>query len=669
MRTSSPRIISIDTETYGACERDLRGRRLPPQTVFHPRKAVHTDGCHPSCLVLTVQVTVPEADPRPEPSRPWNTHLLRQLRPGRTFVLHPSRPSHLRTLLRWLAHADTLLGMNLPFDVQFLRTLPGVASVLPRRRHTLIDVSVLNYLDSEVRPEKSLKDMGPLFGAFRYERTLRDSRFPSPLDPAFLEYAAADPHNTMLMASVLADNIITAQPNSAKNLPAVLSHYSSSLWTAIEMAETGIPYSVSRLTTLRDRLLIACSLAERMALARGLLLQGKGSDRSKRDLASSIAETVQPHLLPEEQITLTEKTREIQWTDANRALFLKYLPKDHPSCLPLRWASVHSRSQKLLSTYVWPLLHGRRNDPSDRTSRLVPCPGGDPDVHIAHPSFYVTPGPVKGGSGSEGGTIQARVTCKSPAAQTDPPQIEACRRSRYPGGRLLSFDLRQIELRVPAVLTGEPTLVDAFVRGVDLHTDRTLRMFGESVLSDPLFKSLYRQAGKTVNFADAFWATAARMQQTVYEDTGVLLPLEFFEAAVRDRPTVRPVMYRWQANLIEGVRRDPVLRLPVLGLSRSFHGKVNDHINEILNFPVQTWAALVMQDLHDAVLRRLPSGAGAYLQIYDSASFDCHPRSLPKVRSAVSDALDWVSSRGLWARFCAEYGTTVPLELEIKESA
>lgn len=669
MTTTSPRIVSLDTETFGAFERDLRGKSLPRQTTFHPKKGIHTDGCPLPRLVQTIQITVPEADPRPEPSRPWTMHLLRQLKPGRTFILHPSRPADLRCLIRWLSHADTILGMNLPFDIQFLRSMPSVLPHLPRRRHTLIDVAVLNYLDSEVRPEKSLKDLGPLFGAFRYERTLKDRRFASPLAADAVEYAAADPHNTMGLAALLANNVVTGQPNSAKLLPAVLAHYSDNLWTAIEMAESGIPYSISRLTALRDRLAISCAVAERMARARGLLLQGEGSDASKRTLASTLAEAIGKSLLPEETITLTEKKREVQWNDGNRTLFLKHLPKDHPSCLTVRWASLHSRCQKLLSTYVWPLLHGKRNDPDDRTARLVPCPGADHDIGLAHPSWYVTPGPVKGGSGNEGGTIQARVTCKSPAAQTDPPEIEACRRSRFPGGTLLTFDLKQIELRVPAVLTGEPTLVNAYLNDEDLHTARAVRMFGEPILAHPLFRKVYRHAGKTVNFADAFWASAYRMQLSTFEETGVLLPLSMFEEAVRDRPFLRPVMYRWQVALIEGVRRDKIIRLPVLGLSRSFHGRTDDHLNEILNFPVQTWAALLMQALHAAILRRLPRRCLAYLQVYDSASFDCHPLAVAPLRTAIGDASQWLCSEGLWARFCAEYGTTVPLDLEIKEAA
>lgn len=667
----SPRVISIDTETYGACERDLAGRRLPRQTVFHPRRSIHVDRCLPSQLVQSVQITVPEEDPRLWSAAPggWTVPLVAGLRPGRTFILYPSRRDHMRTLLRWLAHADTLIGMNLPFDIQYLRTLPGVSPSLEWRSKTLIDLAVINYLDSEVRPERSLKDLGPLFGAFRYERTIGERRFPSPKSLDFLAYAASDPHNTLLMAAALAHQIRTVQPHSAKNGRHILPHYSNNLWCVIQMAESGIPYSISRLSSLRDRLLESVRSCEEACRERGLLLQGEGSDASKRAFASSLVPKVQPLLGPEEQITITAKTKEIQWTDSNRALFLKYLPEGDPARPLLELASTHSKSQKTLSTWVWPLLHSRRNRPDERTSVLVPCPDGPPLVGIAHPSFYVTPGPVKGGSGAEGGTIQGRITLKNPSAQTDPPEVEACRRSRYPGGTLISFDLKQIELRVPAILSGEPTLVSSFVDGIDLHSDRAVRMFGEAIRSAPKFKSVYRQAGKTVNFADAFWASAARMQASVFEMTGVLLPLSFFEAAVRDRPIVRPVLYRWQVNLIESVRSARRIDLPLIGLSRSFRGPLNDHLNEILNFPVQTWAALIMHDLHDAVLRRLPSRCKAFLQTYDSASFDSHPSSSDDLLRCFDDALAWEQSEGLWHRFCVEYGTRVPLEIEVKETA
>lgn len=663
---TSPRIVSLDIETYGFCERDRRGRTLPEQTVFHPSKSVHTDGCPVDSLVQTVQLTIPEADPRPEPSRPWNMHLLAGLRPWRTFVLDPSSPKDVRTLCRWLLHADTIVGSNIQFDVLYLRhAIPAASAILRRRLHTLVDTMVLAFLECEARPERSLKDLCRLRGLAKWGETLRDRRFPSPTDAAALAYAADDPHATLVLAADLAASIVRDQSDTPKTLPTVLSHYSNSIWTAVELAEVGIPYSVSRLRRLQSSLETSLGVAESMARARGLLLSGPGSDASKRALASSAASAVQPFLGPEESVGLTPKKKEVQWSDANRALFLKHLPPAHPSCLALRWGDVHASRQKLLSTYVYPLLHHKRNDPSNKGSRLCPYPS-NPDVGLAHPSWFVVPSLVKGGKGFEGGTIQVRMTCKGPAAQTDPPVIQGCRRSRHLDGTLASIDLSQIELRVPAVLSGEPSLVDAFERDLDLHTDRALRMFGSDILDDPLFKEVYRQAGKTVNFADAFWASDHTMQQQVYERTGRLIPLEFFSLAVADRPRLRPVLWRWQNALVESARRNHRIVLPIVGATRPFPGRIDAHVNEILNFPVQTWAAVVMKEFHDLILRRLSKPVLSYLQVYDAANFDLPRLHVPALRSAISDAHAELVTVGMWHRLCAEHGTSVPLKYEFK---
>jgi len=663
---TSPRIISLDIETYGFCERDRRGRRLPEQTVFHPEKSVHVDGCPVPSLVQTVQIAVPLEDPRPEPGRPWDAHLLARLRPWRTFVLDPSDPSHVRTLCRWLAHADTIVGSNIQFDILYLRHAVAAAALqLSRRRHTLIDTMVLAFLECEARPERSLKDLCRLRGLAEWGETLRDRRFPSPTDPAAQAYAADDPHASLVLAADLAASIVETQSDTPKVFPPVVSHYSNSLWTVIELAETGIPYSVSRLSSLQRTLETGIRLAETRALSRGLLLSGKGSDASKRSFAQAAASAVNHLLGPEESIGLTQKRKEVQWSDANRALFLKYLPPSHPSRLAIRWGDVHATRQKLLSTYVFPLLHHRRNDPDHKGSKLRPYPG-NPDVGLAHPSWFVVPSLVKGGKGFEGGTVQLRVTCKGPPAQTDPPVIQACRRSRHLDGLLASIDLSQIELRVPAVLSGEPTLVRAFEQDLDLHSERAFRMFGFDIGDDPLFKDVYRQAAKTVNFADAFWASDHTMQDQVYARTGRLIPLEYFSSAVSDRPRLRPVLWRWQNDLIEGVRSRHKIVLPIIGSTRSFPGKVDMHVNEILNFPVQTWAAIIMKEFHDLILRRISKPVLSYLQVYDAANFDLPRSHVPQLKGAIADAHAELVTVGMWHRFCTHYGTYVPLRYEFK---
>lgn len=203
-----PRIISLDIETYGAAQCTSDGRRLPEQTVFHPRRSLATDGVGSGDLILTCAITVPDSDPRPEPAAQWSGEHIAQLQPGPTMVFSMWLPSHRQRLRRWLSHTDTIIGTNLGFDIAYLRALPEFRPFLTPTSHHLIDLMVLNYLHDETRPERSLKTLGPILRTHRYETTLKHSRFPSASSPELAQYNAEDTHNTLLACAELARRTI-----------------------------------------------------------------------------------------------------------------------------------------------------------------------------------------------------------------------------------------------------------------------------------------------------------------------------------------------------------------------------------------------------------------------------------------------------------------------------
>ena len=108
----------------------------------------------------------------------WNLDAVAALVPGPTFTLDLTDPTSHRYLLAWLRHADTIVGMNLPFDILWLRAFTPELALALSGRHTLIDLSVVNFLHSELRPERSLKSLGPVLGthSYRDDATLKDGR-------------------------------------------------------------------------------------------------------------------------------------------------------------------------------------------------------------------------------------------------------------------------------------------------------------------------------------------------------------------------------------------------------------------------------------------------------------------------------------------------------------
>ena len=693
---TSPRIISLDIETYGAAATNGRGQMLPAQTVFHPARAIATDGVARQDLVLTCAITIPAVEPTYEgPADFWDLARIAELQPGVTFTLNLTDPTTHPILLAWLRHAHTIIGMNLPFDILWLRAFSPAIALALNGRHTLIDLSVVNFLHSELRPERSLKSLGPVLGTHAYNEaaTLKDGRrFPSPTSPELHAYNAQDTHNTMLAVAHLARRIQRDYPKTDKLSSYSVLHFSETLWSTIRMSETGIPFSLSGLSNLEASLIKQADDAINCAAAGGVLIEGEGSVQSQREFMSRCIDDVlpvNPDFLSHPLLSYTEKARELSWSSENRRLIASHLPDSHPARTIFECADKHSTAQKLVSSYTYPLLRHRRTKPADKSSVLIPVTGTT-DIGIAYPTWYTVPSVPKD-SGSEGGTIQARITCKNPAAQTFPAVIKDCEHSRYPGGSIVSFDLSQIELRVAAILSGEPTLLAAFNSGLDLHTQRTLAIFGQDAKDRPDFKSL-RQIGKTVNFADLFGASSARLQRSVLDMSGNLYPLSFFDQIVASRHAQRPGLVGWQYSLCKQAEEQGYIELPYTGHTRTFTGFRLDErawrnkrelkqvlarggksmISEVCNFPVQATAGNVMLAIQNFIHRALgpltsPTShkqPQLFLQVYDALYFDCPPGTEQQASDLMWAAVEFVGTAGYWYELCKRSGHHAPLVYE-----
>jgi DNA polymerase family A len=694
--STSPRIISLDIETYGAAATNGRGQMLPAQTVFHPARAIATDGVARQDLVLTCAITIPAAEPTYEgPADFWDLARIAELQPGLTFTLNLTDPTSHGILLAWLRHAHTIIGMNLPFDILWLRAFSPAIALALNGRHTLIDLSVVNFLHSELRPERSLKSLGPVLGTHAYNEaaTLKDGRrFPSPTSPELHAYNAQDTHNTMLAVAHLARRIQRDYPATDKLSSYSVLHFSETLWSTIRMSEAGIPFLLPALRTLETDLIKQAEDATNCAAAGGVLIEGEGSVQSQREFMARCIDDVlpaNPDFLSHPLLSYTEKARELSWSSENRRLIASHLPDSHPARTIFECADKHSTAQKLVSSYTYPLLRHRRTKPADKSSVVIPITS-TPDVGIAYPTWYTVPSVPKD-SGSEGGTIQARITCKNPAAQTFPAVIKDCEHSRYPGGSIVSFDLSQIELRVAAILSGEPTLLAAFNSGLDLHTQRTLAIFGPDAQSRPDFKAL-RQIGKTVNFADLFGASSARLQRSVLDMSGTLYPLTFFDQIVASRYAQRPGLVGWQYSLCKQAEEHGYIELPFTGHTRTFTGFRLDErawrtkrelkqvlarggksmISEVCNFPVQATAGNVMLAIQNFIHRALgpltsPTShkqPQLFLQVYDALYFDCPPGTEKQAADLMWAAVEFVGTAGYWHELCKRSGHHAPLVYE-----
>ena len=596
--------------------------------------------------------------------------------------------------------------MNLQFDLQYLRADPFFRFVLDGSQ-LLIDLSVLNYLHDETRPEKSLKSLGPVLRTHSYTRTIKDEKFSSPSDPLLATYNAQDTHNTMLAVQELSRRICKDFPRTDKLEPWCLKFYSDTIWTCIRMSESGIPMSRGMLSSIEHQLEERITRCREVSSKKyGLLLEGPGSGKAKTSfidlLCDVIDGTIECHTTeqckklmelldqsPESYsqlrsslsscghttsvrdnplLTVTPKQKIISFSEENRNLLTDLLPDSHPLRNALKLAKRHAASQKLLSSYCYPLLRHRRNHPSDRSSVLIPKSGYP--VEFAYPTWYCVPTFAKDSGGSQGGTLQGRITCKKPSAQTFPKTIKSCIQSRFGRhGSILGFDLSQIELRVAALLSGDAALMAAYSEGVDLHKQRALQIFGPDIESHPKFND-FRQAGKMINFADLFRSGSTTMQSQLLAMTGQKHPIEFFKNVADSRPHHRPGLWKWQEERINEARTYGYICLPFTGQSRYFMGGDKWDVNEIVNFPIQTTAGNTLLRIQARLNETVSSfnarkeRAFMFLNIYDAVYFDCHKDMIPKLKELVAEAISYVAEQGYWSWLQELHGRHIPLEYD-----
>jgi DNA polymerase-1 len=215
-----------------------------------------------------------------------------------------------------------------------------------------------------------------------------------------------------------------------------------------------------------------------------------------------------------------------------------------------------------------------------------------------------------------------RLSATDPNLQNIPIRTPEGRRIREafvaePGNLLLSADYSQIELRVLAHLSGDPTLIDTFRRGEDVH-DRTSReIFG--ALS-PVPPDEQRRIAKMVNYALLYGKTAF----TLAKDIGVSRneAAAFIEAYFSRYPKVRSFIDETIARAREtGTVRTLLGRLRRLPDLRSRNPQVRmEAERQAMNTPVQGSAAdlikRAMIDLHRELGERR-MGSRLILQIHD----------------------------------------------------
>jgi DNA polymerase-1 len=237
-----------------------------------------------------------------------------------------------------------------------------------------------------------------------------------------------------------------------------------------------------------------------------------------------------------------------------------------------------------------------------------------------------------------------RLSSSDPNLQNIPIRTDEGRRIRAafvaaPGHRLLSADYSQIELRLLGHLADDPTLIDAFRRGEDVHARTAAEVFADRPAAEG------RRLAKVINYGILYGMGPARAAR----ELGVSQPeaAAYIEGYFRRYPAVRAFVDSsiaeargrgWATTVLGRRRYLPELqaRDPAV---RQFAERA------ATNTPIQGSAAdlikLAMLEVHRR-LRCEELGAHMLLQVHDELVLEVPAGEVERTAGVVRDAMEHV---------------------------
>ncbi len=601
-------VVSCDIETYGI----LQGME---QTVFNPVKSKYIDGVDFKDQVVCVNFS-------------WRNYDGKMHSAEYVF----SNPKHLRIIRQWFQEISrrkiTLVGQNFKFDLMYLASADTELRYwIDPRRLKVDDTLILSFLLYEQQPEKGLKELSMLMGISDYSKMLIDGKHgcaKSPWDKDLHKYNGVDGVTTLKLWEELLARIAERYGADSEKLSDECAWMRNAIvWDTFDLDLNGSALDIKKLENFHEKENLRCQeLLSETEEEHGIKLAGKGSDKPLRRFFLDCVE--EADLVGDSRVQYTEKTKNISIGVENANLLKKHLPGGIHLAIISNFQEYKERS-KIVNTYTKPLLNNPRRGIVTRIG----------NIGMVYPSWYPIPSYFERGGSSDdkvGGQTQGRFSCKKPARQTEPHSVRNCSTSRWVDGQLAEYDYNQDHLRMAALLSGDPPLMEVYSKeGENVHLKTAAVIFPDIFCPD--FKKKYPKeytATKSLNFLVIFKGGAEAFQSLVLRETGIELALPFCYGAIKIWYEKHPVYKRWQDSIIDLAAKQGYLVLPT-GWSRTFGlgpSGVANYTNEICNFMHQTPCAQLLQVAHYQIIqefRDLHLKTLICLQIYDALFADIYP--------------------------------------------
>lgn len=211
------------------------------------------------------------------------------------------------------------------------------------------------------------------------------------------------------------------------------------------------------------------------------------------------------------------------------------------------------------------------------------------------------------------GTEVGRLSFRNPAIQTIPRPYEdmfgAIVRSAFvapPGWKFIIADYSQAELRVAAILSGDPFLLEVYQQGRDLHDEVTVAMYGQD------FNREQRVMCKMFNFSYLYGGS----EYSFAEESG--LPIGIARKFVRDYNEVMPGLTKWKREQFAQAKRQGYVVSP-FGRKRRFPLITNKNKDDVRKASAHAPTAGTASDLTQiSLMRASKDGILVVITVHDS---------------------------------------------------
>jgi DNA polymerase-1 len=242
-----------------------------------------------------------------------------------------------------------------------------------------------------------------------------------------------------------------------------------------------------------------------------------------------------------------------------------------------------------------------------------------------------------------------RLSSSNPNLQNIPIKSELGREIRRAfvsetGYQILAADYSQIELRIMAHLSEDPVLVEAFLKGEDIHERTAHEVFGLNAMMNP---QEFRRHAKVINFGILYGLSAFGLAQSLRIDRNEAQ--QFIDDYFKKYQGVKA----WIDRTLEEVKANGYVTTlfgrirPIPEISSNNHNLRSFAERTAINAPIQGTAADLIKMAMVAIDQEIPGRkmkSKLIFQVHDELVFEAEESEIDELKQLVKEQMEGVAT-------------------------